>query len=1533
MACRVLRLLAGMFRKAAEMKQAKQLLIGLLDYIGEQAKLIKPDGFRLANHSGLQYGPRDLAGLPAITFNAAPDTDAIWLRIERLDARPAPEVPANLAYFMSFSADPAGQPPALIPTNIEAHLNSRPDVDGDALRARLAEQFEAYASQWWGWAEQEKPRRRVIDLYGSFFALKQQIEADETAQPQELVWGVGVATWKLQTDQGEVIFEHPLLTQAIDIALDAKTMALELRPRDAQARVELDGLVALSVTGAGEVEVTAKNTLNREGASDLSPFNPATYASILKMIASNLDAHGAYREVLAAGEGWPAPGAHFVVTDSWVLLARPRQSHFLLEDLKRLKAKVEAAEELPAGPLSLVTPPSNNTVVAQPVRFRGLSTTGVTGDSDGGLVQELYFPLPSNEEQMTIIAQLERASGVTVQGPPGTGKTHTIANVICHYLATGRRVLVTSRGEPALHVLQEKLPEDVRPLTVALLSSDRDGMRQFQASIEAIQHQVSQLNVSETAHAIETLQAAIDRTHHELARLDRRVNQIALAQLGDIEVDGETLRAQKAADLLLNGAALHGWFDDELTLSPTHQAPVGEDHMVSLRLARRTVSADLVYLGADLPSADALPTAEQIGELHRTLVGLKTIDHEIAEVPGLAVRGNTQDVHQAVQELAKSIDLACQEVETLETSAAGWGQTFREKCRTASYAAERAAFEAMFSDIERLVAARADFLKRPVVFPSEGLSAPKTIEAVARAAATGKPFGLLAVGVGDAKQHLAAVRVSGLAPQDTDAWQHVQRHVQLHQELASFVARWNTFAEPLSLPSLSEGTLDLRHIEKLATAARKAHRLGTHLDRVLVHQAAQVFTDVPTPKLHGDTVGLREVGQSLHKYVTRSKLARAAEGLTTFQERLSGKTGAISDRLRDFSLHMLGNAQCTPEQVTSEYVALMAELRRIIGLGSSLSTILSTAEHLSSAGAVKWSDRILRQVCANVGDDTVVPAQWRKSWTWARLRGHLESIEARDELRKLAVDRAELSKGLQRLYADLVAKSAWLQTKNKATPKILSALNGYATAIRRIGQGTGTNAPRYRRDAREAMNDAAGAVPCWIMNHARISEAMPADIGTFDLVVVDEASQSDLWALPAILRGRKILVVGDDKQVSPDGGFISAASITSLRQRFLSDQPFQADMTPEKSLYDLAARVFAAHQVMLREHFRCVAPIINYSNKTFYKNAIRPLRIPLASERIDPPLVDVYVEGGYRDKKDRNREEAEFIAQEIDAILDNPAFKGKTIGVVSLLGIEQSKYIDELVRARIPASDLMGRKFLCGEPRAFQGSERDIVFLSMVADRERHHAASKMGDEQRFNVAASRARDRMYLVRSVELSDLSEVDLRRTLVEHFSKPITAVDEGNDNPIRLCESGFEREVFTMLTDRGYRVIPQVKVGEFRIDMVIEGTDDKRLAIELDGDEFHGPDRWQHDMTRQRILERAGWTFWRCFASTWSLHKEDVFAELLARLYAMGIEPTGALGQLATLVEQRVWDPKAAQQEEDEVDEVIRRAIDDAQSKTA
>jgi hypothetical protein len=81
-----------------------------------------------------------------------------------------------------------------------------------------------------------------------------------------------------------------------------------------------------------------------------------------------------------------------------------------------------------------------------------------------------------------------------------------------------------------------------------------------------------------------------------------------------------------------------------------------------------------------------------------------------------------------------------------------------------------------------------------------------------------------------------------------------------------------------------------------------------------------------------------------------------------------------------------------------------------------------------------------------------------------------------------------------------------------------------------------------------------------------------------------------------------------------------------------------------------------------------------------------------------------------------------------------------------------------------------------------------------------------------------------------------------------------------------------------------------------------------------------------MNRQRVLERAGWVFWRCFASTWWLRKDEVLAELLDRLEVMGIEPLGAIERVPSLVEKRIWEKESEEgDEEDEVEVALEGAV--------
>jgi very-short-patch-repair endonuclease len=171
-------------------------------------------------------------------------------------------------------------------------------------------------------------------------------------------------------------------------------------------------------------------------------------------------------------------------------------------------------------------------------------------------------------------------------------------------------------------------------------------------------------------------------------------------------------------------------------------------------------------------------------------------------------------------------------------------------------------------------------------------------------------------------------------------------------------------------------------------------------------------------------------------------------------------------------------------------------------------------------------------------------------------------------------------------------------------------------------------------------------------------------------------------------------------------------------------------------------------------------------------------------------------------------------------------------------------------------SHMVQHQVLCGDAMTFQGREADIVFISMVADANSLKALSGEMFEQRFNVAASHAKDRLYLYRSFRREDIKDNDLRARLLDYFAAPLRRDPEKKGR--ERCESDFERAVFDRLAAAGYRVTPQVPAASYRIDLVVEGHSGRRLAIECDGDQYHTPEMWLHNLNRQRTLERVGWT---------------------------------------------------------------------------
>ncbi|MGQ0576185.1 MAG: AAA domain-containing protein [Pseudonocardia sp.] len=227
----------------------------------------------------------------------------------------------------------------------------------------------------------------------------------------------------------------------------------------------------------------------------------------------------------------------------------------------------------------------------------------------------------------------------------------------------------------------------------------------------------------------------------------------------------------------------------------------------------------------------------------------------------------------------------------------------------------------------------------------------------------------------------------------------------------------------------------------------------------------------------------------------------------------------------------------------------------------------------------------------------------------------------------------------------------------------------------------------------------------------------------------------------------------------------------------------------------------------------------------------------------------------------RNPREAKAIVEEIVSCLGDPRYDGKSIGVVVLQGHGQIKLLEHEINAAVPIEEREKRQIRVGNAADFQGDERDVVFLSMVVV-ERPYAATAEMYRQSYNVAASRAKDQMWLFVSVPREELKAEDLRASLVDYMLNPPSIFGESPsldqvpaDRPCEPFDSMFEQRVFRELKKRGYHVVPQYPVGSRRLDLVVAG-DGGRVAVECDGHRWHaGLDDQTNDARRDRELARC------------------------------------------------------------------------------
>ncbi|MGH3515503.1 MAG: DEAD/DEAH box helicase, partial [Pseudonocardiaceae bacterium] len=332
----------------------------------------------------------------------------------------------------------------------------------------------------------------------------------------------------------------------------------------------------------------------------------------------------------------------------------------------------------------------------------------------------------------------------------------------------------------------------------------------------------------------------------------------------------------------------------------------------------------------------------------------------------------------------------------------------------------------------------------------------------------------------------------------------------------------------------------------------------------------------------------------------------------------------------------------------------------------------------------------------------------------------------------------------------LAATRAWNHAlaADRLTRTARANLEHYAYLVRRLGKGTGKYQVQQKAEIRQAMGRCRSAVPVWILPTYRIADQLHIQPDMFDVVVVDEASQAGLEATFLQYLAPRIVVIGDDKQVSPSAVGVDQQQLRDLANQYLYDDPYRSSwQDPQRSLFDEAKMRFTG-MLTLVEHRRCVPELIEFSNRIAYEpDGVRlvPVR-QFGADRLDP-IKPVFLEDGYQRGTTNkiNPVEVDAIVEQIEKCCVDSRYDGLTFGVISLLGTAQAKLIEEKLQDRLSA-EWNARDLRCGDAADFQGSERDVMFLSMVAAPEagrRYAALTRDLYAQRYNVAASRAKDQM----------------------------------------------------------------------------------------------------------------------------------------------------------------------------------------------
>ena len=1121
---------------------------------------------------------------------------------------------------------------------------------------------------------------------------------------------------------------------------------------------------------------------------------------------------------------------------------------------------------------------------------------GVIGDEKRTIEQvpDILFTKETNNEQIEIIKSLYSHRAVVVQGPPGTGKTHTIANLLGHFLAEGKNVLITSQTKKALDVLKEKIPTDIQDLCISMLDDDSSDLGN---SVESISEKLGYLNLENLKNEYKEIENQRNELKEDIKNIKRKIFNIKYQESHPIIYNNESITLREAGEFLRkNQREL-----DRIPgiVSSGVPCPINNENLTFLKSGyKKSVSREEekeIELG--LNKVSDFWTLEEFKEMlenkkeimSRLDLLLKNKKYHINDnlfyvddkmLIDLDKFKNYSGIDKIIPEDLKSIEDWKKDVCIAGTENSG----------------DRKIWLEFIKDIRRLYdltnMTKDQLFKKEVVYKDIDVSTAKKL-------IIGLKKGIERPGF-FFKHRLRKAR------------KQISDKVTINNRILETLYDCNVALEYTTLIELKENTKNTWNIlmtgnsllnksdnknlyKQLYSYADQMEYLLNWYDRekkTFLHKIENAgFEKLNINKTEGSPIYVDEVNQifdfipSLEELIAIGKIAleyrevdlKRSEYLVKI-ENIIKENSHLGREIKNAIL----NENIDKYSETLEKLRVLSEKEVLY---KKYKDLLHNVKAVANSWGEELENGLFNEKIENIYN----------VWRYKQISQKLKELAEKPYF-NLQADILEKTEELKKITIDLVTKKAWYNIikflEEKDNLAISQALKGWKQTVQKIGKGTGKNTNIHKKNAKEKMLLCQKVVPAWIMPLNKVFDTLNPVENKFDIVIIDEASQSDISSLILLYMAKKIIIVGDDKQVSPSDVGVNIDKINMFRRKYIKGKVANDDLYGIRaSLYSIVSTTF--QPISLREHFRSVPEIIGYSNKTSYDNQILPLR-DSNSSILKPAIIEHKVAGKRDEKNKINKIEAETIVSLIEACLAMKEYKNSTFGVISLLGDEQAELIQNLIVQRIPATEIENHKILCGNSASFQGDERDVIFISLVDSSEENKSLRLVGEgvegatRKRYNVAISRAKDQLWIVHSIDKNSLKEGDLRKELFEYIdSLKENAFDKTAIQ--NITASDFENEVARHLSEKNYTIKQKWRVGSYDIDMVAI-YDDKKIAIECDGKTLnHTEEEVIANLEEQEILERCGWEFIRVRASEYFRNPEKAIKDLIIQLDDKGVYP--------------------------------------------